>query len=84
MKRSPLWRRRRSLLHRGAAPRGRRKKALESLRYASFHDPLTDLYNRAFFMEELHRLDVEAAPLSIIFADLDGLKLVNDVWAQKG
>lgn len=63
--------------------REERKKALESLRYASFHDPLTDLYNRAFFMEELHRLDVERQlPLSIIFADVDGLKLVNDTFGH--
>jgi diguanylate cyclase (GGDEF)-like protein len=63
--------------------REEREKALENLRYASFHDHLTDLYNRAFFMEELHRLDVERQlPLSIIFADLDGLKLINDTFGH--
>lgn len=63
--------------------REERKKALENLRYASFHDPLTGLYNRAFFMEELHRLDVERQlPLSFIFADVDGLKLVNDTFGH--
>lgn len=63
--------------------REERKKAMESLRYASFHDPLTGLYNRAFFMEELHRLDVERQlPLSFIFADVDGLKLVNDAFGH--
>lgn len=63
--------------------REERKKAMESLRYASFHDPLTGLYNRAFFMEELHRLDVERQlPLSFIFADVDGLKLVNDTFGH--
>ncbi|HPZ76580.1 MAG TPA: diguanylate cyclase [Thermosynergistes sp.] len=63
--------------------REERKKAMESLRYASFHDPLTGLYNRAFFMEELHRLDVERQlPLSVVFADVDGLKLVNDTFGH--
>lgn len=60
-----------------------REEALESLKYAAFHDSLTGLYNRAFFMEELHRLDVKRGlPLSIIFVDMDGLKLINDTFGH--
>jgi diguanylate cyclase (GGDEF)-like protein len=43
------------------------------------HDPLTGLYNRGYFDEEMKRLDNgRNFPVSIIMADLDGLKKVND------
>jgi len=50
----------------------------------SFHDKLTGLYNRAYFEEELKRLDTERQlPLSIIMADINGLKLTNDTFGHK-
>jgi PleD family two-component response regulator len=50
------------------------------IEYLSFHDSLTGLYNRRFFEEELHRLDTERnLPISIIFGDINGLKLTNDI-----
>ncbi|MCL4416967.1 MAG: diguanylate cyclase [Actinobacteria bacterium] len=50
----------------------------------SFHDNLTDLYNRAYFDEELKRLDRERQlPLSIIIGDVNGLKLINDGFGHK-
>ncbi|MEN6460327.1 MAG: CHASE4 domain-containing protein [Syntrophomonas sp.] len=56
-----------------------RKQAENEIRYLSFHDKLTGLYNRAFFDEELKRLDTERQlPLSVIVADVNGLKLIND------
>ncbi|HED23834.1 MAG TPA: PAS domain S-box protein, partial [Firmicutes bacterium] len=49
------------------------------LEYLSLHDQLTGIYNRAFFEAELERLDQSREyPITIISADLDGLKLVND------
>jgi diguanylate cyclase (GGDEF)-like protein/PAS domain S-box-containing protein len=56
-----------------------RKAAEKELTYLSSHDSLTGLYNRAFLDVALKR-SVEGGtfPLSIIVADLDGLKLVND------
>jgi len=55
------------------------KKAEEKIKYMSFHDPLTDLYNRAFFEEELKRLNnPRNYPLTVVIADVNGLKLVND------
>jgi diguanylate cyclase (GGDEF)-like protein/PAS domain S-box-containing protein len=56
-----------------------RKEAEEKLRFMSFHDALTGLYNRAYFEEELTRLaGSRQYPVSIITCDLDGLKQIND------
>lgn len=60
-----------------------RKKAEHMIEYLSFHDKLTGLYNRAFFEKELLRLDTERQlPLSIIMADVNGLKLANDAFGH--
>ena len=61
-----------------------RKKSEEKIKYISFHDNLTDLYNRAYFDEELKRLDRERQlPLSIIIGDINGRKLINDGFGHK-
>ncbi|AMV73783.1 response receiver sensor diguanylate cyclase, PAS domain-containing [Desulfuromonas sp. DDH964] len=55
------------------------KETEASLRYESTHDALTGLYNRAFFDEELERLARgRKFPLSIVTADVNGLKKIND------
>jgi diguanylate cyclase (GGDEF)-like protein len=60
-----------------------RKKAEQEILDISFHDQLTGLYNRRFFEEELKRLDTKRQfPLSIIMGDLNGLKLINDVFGH--
>ncbi|MGB4598850.1 MAG: diguanylate cyclase [Trichlorobacter sp.] len=56
-----------------------RKHYEENLQYLGTHDPLTGLYNRAYFDAELQRLDTgREFPVSIVMADIDGLKIVND------
>jgi diguanylate cyclase (GGDEF)-like protein/PAS domain S-box-containing protein len=56
-----------------------RMKAQEKLQYVSTHDTLTSLYNRAFFEEELSRLERgRHYPVTIIVADVDGMKATND------
>ncbi|WP_183094056.1 putative bifunctional diguanylate cyclase/phosphodiesterase [Nocardioides stalactiti] len=53
---------------------------VERLRHNAFHDPLTGLLNRRGATTELTRLleDPAAAPLVVLFIDLDRFKLVND------
>jgi len=56
-----------------------RRQAEERLRFLTFHDPLSGLYNRAYFEEEIRRLEGgRSYPVTIVSADLDGLKLIND------
>jgi diguanylate cyclase (GGDEF)-like protein/PAS domain S-box-containing protein len=59
------------------------KKSKHKLEYLSYHDQLTGLYNRRFFEEKLSELDAQRSlPLTIIMADVNGLKLVNDSFGH--
>lgn len=61
----------------------KRKRYEEKLRYMSTHDPLTGLFNRAYFDTEMARTARSRHyPVSIIIADLDGLKFVNDSFGH--
>jgi diguanylate cyclase (GGDEF)-like protein/PAS domain S-box-containing protein len=61
-----------------------RKRGEERLKYLSVHDPLTGLYNRAYFEEELARLERgRDFPVSVLVADLDGLKKINDQYGHE-
>ena len=56
-----------------------RKKAEAYLEYLGTHDVLTRTFNRAFFVDELNRLDRKGPkPVTVIIADLNGLKTAND------
>lgn len=56
-----------------------RKKAEEYLRYLGTHDVMTGMYNRTYFEEVLSDLESKRHdPVSIIIADLNGLKTTND------
>lgn len=56
-----------------------KRLAEEKVLYVSIHDPLTDLYNRGYFEEEMARAERgRNFPISIMMADLDGLKRIND------
>ena len=60
-----------------------RRKNQVRINYLTYHDNLTGLYNRVFFEEELKRLDREEnLPITIIFGDLNGLKLTNDIFGH--
>lgn len=62
-----------------------KRKAEEKILSLSYHDQLTGLYNRRYYEEEIHSLnkDKNCLPLSIIMADINGLKLTNDVFGHE-
>ncbi|WP_117237204.1 bifunctional diguanylate cyclase/phosphodiesterase [Thermus sediminis] len=49
------------------------------LTHLAYHDPLTGLPNRLFFLEKLAQALKEDPRLAVLYLDLDGLKLVNDL-----
>ncbi len=60
-----------------------RKLRERHIRYLSYHDALTGLYNRAFFEDECTRLyDSKLIPVTIMIGDINGLKLTNDVFGH--
>jgi diguanylate cyclase (GGDEF)-like protein/putative nucleotidyltransferase with HDIG domain len=61
-----------------------RKKQALKLNHMSFHDGLTELYNRRYFEEALVRLDVlENLPITIAMGDINGLKAINELHGHK-
>ena len=55
----------------------------ERIRYLSYHDRLTGLYNRSFYDEELKRVDTtRQLPISFIIGDVNGLKMTNDAFGH--
>jgi len=60
-----------------------RKQYEERLGYLSLHDALTGLYNRAYFDNELKRLNKSREyPIALIVMDVDGLKPINDMFGH--
>ena len=47
------------------------------------YDSMTGVYNRSYFEEELEELSAAEHPISFIFCDINGLKLVNDVFGHE-
>ena len=62
-----------------------RKRAQKRLEYVSSHDALSGLYNRAYFEEEFERLGRGRSffPVSVVMADVDGMKAVNDTQGHE-
>lgn len=61
-----------------------RKEYENRIKYLSFHDKLTGLYNRAYFEEELKRLNHSRnLPISIIIGDVNNLKVINDTFGHQ-
>lgn len=59
----------------------------QSLRESSSRDELTGLQNRGAFEESMHKLlpqaQNEGRPFSLVVADIDHFKQVNDIWGHQ-
>jgi len=64
----------------------REKRLSEELRDLSLRDPMTSLLNRRGFLERGGQLQSQARregqTLGVLYADLDGLKTINDTWGH--
>lgn len=59
-------------------------KAEQEIHFLSFHDKLTGLYNRAYVERAAQELIRQARlPLSVIVADMNGLKITNDMFGHE-
>lgn len=57
---------------------------LNDINFKGIHDALTGLYNRNFYQDHIRNLKSNANfPLSIIVGDINGLKLMNDIFGHK-
>ena len=65
-----------------------RKSLEEQLKHQAFHDPLTDLPNRALFSDRVDHALAGArrrsAQIAVLFLDLDDFKTVNDTMGHAG
>lgn len=60
------------------------KDYTRQIEFLSYHDALTGLYNRRYIEEMMVHLDTEEYyPISVIMADVNGLKITNDVFGHK-
>ncbi|SEL88031.1 sensor domain-containing diguanylate cyclase [Acinetobacter sp. DSM 11652] len=60
-----------------------RKKLENHLHYLGQHDILTDLHNRTYFNEEIERIEqLDLYPVSCIYIDMNGLKIINDQFGH--
>jgi diguanylate cyclase (GGDEF)-like protein/PAS domain S-box-containing protein len=61
-----------------------RKEKVQRIEYLNYHDQNTGLYNQRYFDEEVKRLDVKRnLPISFIYSDVNGLKLINDAFGHE-
>lgn len=55
----------------------------QQLEYKSTHDALTNLYNREYFQAKMAHFNERNEPITVVLADLDELKWVNDKYGHQ-
>ncbi|HOO29300.1 MAG TPA: diguanylate cyclase, partial [Lachnospiraceae bacterium] len=59
------------------------KEKKKKIKYLSYHDALTGLYNRNFYYDYIdHSNNTGIYPLGYIIGDVNGLKMTNDVFGH--
>lgn len=60
------------------------EESTKQLTFKTYRDELTGLYNRAYMVEILKELYKEnSLPFSVVMADLNGLKITNDIFGHE-
>ncbi|HML47176.1 MAG TPA: PAS domain S-box protein [Clostridia bacterium] len=60
------------------------KAQSDQIRYLSYHDSLTGLFNRRYMEEAIRKLDMDNnLPIAIVMGDVNGLKITNDVFGHE-
>ncbi len=60
-----------------------RKQKEAEIQYLNCYDTLTGLHNRRYFEDNRAKIDTpDNLPLSVIFADINGLKMTNDIFGH--
>lgn len=59
------------------------RREQKEIEYLSYHDYLTDLYNRRYFVNAYHQfLRKDEFPLGLMMIDINGLKIINDAYGH--
>lgn len=59
-----------------------KRRREEEILHISYHDFLTNLYNRRYFSESIESLKNMDLPVTFVIADINGLKLTNDAFGH--
>lgn len=61
-----------------------KEESMKEIKYLAYHDYLTGAYNRRYFENMFSRLNEEDNyPISVILADINGLKIINESYGYK-
>lgn len=61
-----------------------KKKAEEKIKYLTFRDKLTNVYNRSYYEEAIDDFErLKIYPFSVVMGDINGLKEINDNYGHK-